>query len=406
MTKSPKVLFVSINFFCPEFLDGGNKIIYNLLKKNDEFEPSFLSLFTGNFSTHDQKLFSHLKIDSILNKKSSFFLKILKIFSWLFLFQSRVCLPSLYARRIAKEIKKIHIQYDAIHLTSLSLAVVLNYLPSEIRRKIVLSAVDSYSMFMERRLKTESSTLKRLVSKIEFIRGAKFEKKYYQMPGAVLFVSEVDSNYAQSAFGHHKNIFHIPLGVNTEYFKKDQSFSTAPYKIIFTGNLSYGPNKNACLFLAKEVLPLLKNRIPNLQLILAGSNPPKELSQYKNENLIITGFVDDLRPYIDRSHLFVSPLMFGAGMKYKVLEAFSMQKICLCSSISVDGIHCIDGEHCIVVKNNDASTWSETIMQALDNIENLEKMGKSAQQLIVDNYSWTAIRSQYRSIYERLKSEL
>lgn len=405
MKKTPNVLFVSINFFCPEFLDGGNKIVYNLIKKNDEFTPTFLSLFCGSYTSADESTFSHIRTESILENKSSKLLKMLKILAWFFLFRSRVCLPHLFAKRIAKKIIASEAQYDAIHLTSLSLAVVLDFLPDHIKRKTVLSAVDSYSMFMERRLKTEKTIFRRFITRIEYKRGLKFELKYYPMPGAVLFVSIVDSNFIQNMLKASSNIFHIPLGVDTDYFKKECAFDSDSFHVIFTGNLSYGPNKNACLFLAKEVLPKLLDNFPDLKMVLAGSNPPRELNQYKSSNLIITGFVDDLRPHIDRSHLFVSPLMFGAGMKYKALEAFSMEKICLCSPITVDGINCQDGTHCIIEPHNDAASWANSIVSILKNIEKYSYLGSNSRQLIQDHYSWSAMRAQYKEIYKKLSSE-
>lgn len=391
-----------MNFFSPEFLDGGNKIIYNLLKKNDEFKPDFLSLFMGDFSGNESSIFSHVKIDYVLNKKGSKFLKLLKLIYWVFLFKSRINLPSFYARKIASKIKEKHNHYDVIHLSSLTLATVLDHLPEQIKKKVVLAAIDSYSMFSERRIESEASFLKKILYKVEFSRGNHFEKKYYPLAKAVIFVSEVDALYTKKSFGHNDNIFHIPLGVDTEYFKKEKDSDISPPKIIFTGNLGYGPNKNACIFLARDLLPILKNKIPSIELILAGSNPPKELNQFRCNNLTITGFVDDLRPYIDSSHLFISPLLFGAGMKYKVLESFSMEKPSLCSHVSVDGIHCKDGEHCIIVPDQEPETWCTAIVNALGNLDSLRSMGGNARKLVLENYSWPAVRKQYRSIYENL----
>jgi glycosyltransferase involved in cell wall biosynthesis len=116
--------------------------------------------------------------------------------------------------------------------------------------------------------------------------------------------------------------------------------------VVFTGNLRYAPNADAALHLATQIFPLVHKAVPNAELLLVGRDPLPELREaaQRCEGITVTGFVDDVRPYLERAALFAAPLRFGAGIQNKVLEALAMELPVVASRVAAEGLHTVDGQ--------------------------------------------------------------
>lgn len=117
--------------------------------------------------------------------------------------------------------------------------------------------------------------------------------------------------------------------------------------ILFWGAMYRPENYEAALWFIEYVMPLLSD-IP-VRFVVAGNRPPEQLKKYANERIVITGFVEDEKPLFESSMCFVSPLLTGAGIKVKVIEALSAGIPILTNTIGIEGIPAKDGEsyfHC------------------------------------------------------------
>lgn len=393
----PKALIVSINFFSPEFLDGVNKITYNLLKENPYYGADFLSLLEGSLGENEEENFKHVKISSLkispseLNRKN-------KIITWLLGLSPLISLSEKVSKRVASALIDLSDSYDKLILSHLGFGSVFKYLPPDIRKKVILLAVDSYHLYMSRRVENEKNVLKKHAFKWELFLSKRWEDSVYKAAPTVVYVSEYDAVYARGIFPEG-NFRSINLGVDTDFFRMNTDSIVNENQIVFTGNFGYGPNIEAANFLAREVLPLLNLKRPKLKLILAGSNPSSELKSLESNNLIVTGFVDDLRGYVWESALFVCPLTFGSGMKNKFLEAMALEKISLVSELTTHGIECENNKHCVVVKDNSPQTWANVILECLEKREELQILGQEGRQLILSKYSWDQVRKTYGSLF-------
>lgn len=393
----PKVLFVSINFFSPEYLDGTNKITYNLLKERELYAASFFSLFPGALSKAEQDTFSHINIFSINHSK-----KVEKKYSKLRLWiegKPFISLSKKVALLIANELERLSHQYDIIHLTSLNLASCIEFLSPESVKKITLGATDSYSMFTERRIQNEKSPIKKMLLRWELKLARSFEEKVYKASPKTIFVSKVDEQYSRRFFPQG-NYMTIPLGVDTSYFHRcPTSTQVKKNQIIFSGNLAYGPNKDASLFLVHEIYPILKKLIPGIKIILAGANPPTEIVSLDDPQIVTTGRVEDLRTFIWESELFICPLRFGSGMKNKVLEVLSMEKKSIFSDIALEGIP--DTEHLPKLgSNSNASAWADMIAKVLKDPQRYSKNIFSTREFVKKHFSWKARTKSYSKLFK------
>ena len=113
--------------------------------------------------------------------------------------------------------------------------------------------------------------------------------------------------------------------------------------IIFFGAMNRQENYLSAIWFIKNVMPLINDL--NLKFIIIGSNPNKELLKYESEKVIITGFVDSIEEYFSNAMCFVAPLLLGAGIKVKILEALSSGISVLTNELGIEGINPIDKKH-------------------------------------------------------------
>ncbi len=384
----------------PENRDGTRKIIVNLLRHlPSSSRPDVLTLY----QEEDREYFPHQ------NQFDSQFLKFqyrtrhkfFTLLRWGFSAYpfNAVKFSSCYTF-LARELNQIGKNYTGIHLETPFLAPVIEKLLPEIRSRVILFPHDSLSLLTLRRIGVEKSWLIKSALRIDYPKIRNFESRYYPQAVKTVFVSEVDARYAQ---GLHSDLqaAWIPNGVDTDYFRPLQSESEI-HSLVFTGNMDYAPNADAALFFLDQVFPRLRQIHKQIRLYIVGRNPVPKLTKYHNgENIIITGFVEDVREYIDKSALFISPLRFGSGMKNKILEAMAMEKPVVASPVSRDGIEGLEHRKNIVkMEDLNPVTWAETISRLLRNVKLQDSIGKKGRELVCAQYSWPKICGLYHKLYE------
>ena len=170
-----------------------------------------------------------------------------------------------------------------------------------------------------------------------------YEKKIAEQAKASFFVSEQEAAlFKNLAPEVTKKITHINNGVDTDYFSPELTFST-PYPanediIVFTGAMDYWANVDAVKWFAENVFPHIKKNHPTLKFYIVGSRPAKEVEAFANNAVVVTGAVEDVRPYLAHAKLALAPLRIARGIQNKVLEAMAMGKCVIATSAAMEGI--------------------------------------------------------------------
>jgi glycosyltransferase involved in cell wall biosynthesis len=383
-----KVLIVAETYPFPEYRNGLAKINANLLTQNPYYQAELLCI-RDTETDGDEKAGIHQlpqrKAQSSLIRATQYLSSVLPMGA----LKSK---PNFEA--MAGFIRQHHSRFDVIHLSSSYLAGLIDYLPKNVAEKAILFAIDSVSLFWRRRMEAERLPLKRAIFRQEYWRNTHHEKKFYPRFRKTVFVSPVDANLA-ATLAPSANCISIPNGVNINYFRTDVPARGSG--IVFTGDLSYAPNRDAADFLLDEIFPRIPSELaPHLYLV--GQRPSSRLAALKRPDVTVTGFVDDLRPYLENSAIYVSPLRFGSGIKNKVLEAMAMSRVVIGTPVSFEGIECRDGEDCIVVAP-DPEQFADSIVQALKDTELQKNISRRARVLVEEKYSWDSIRRAYGDIY-------
>jgi polysaccharide biosynthesis protein PslH len=257
---------------------------------------------------------------------------------------------------------------------------------------------ESYSLFLDRAM-TQAPAARQIMLRAQRVMASRFEKAMFANYGRVVVVTEVDAA-ALRALNPALPLRVIPNGIDLEYFNP-AGLAVSPHPtLLFTGNYEYAPNVDAALFLAREIFPRVKQRLPEARLWLVGNAPPPEMRALAGEAIEVTGRVADVRPYLEQATLFICPLRFGAGIKNKVLEAMAMRKPIVATKLSADGIGLIEGEH--VLYGDSAEKLGAAALRLLQDGALRQRMAQANRQLIEARFTWSRVADQYEALYREL----
>lgn len=227
-----------------------------------------------------------------------------------------------------------------------------------------------------------------------------FERRYFSSAARVLLVSEVDAaSFQRVCPGASVDILHN--GVDAEYFQPLGTLEE-PLNIVFEGRIDFPPNTDGLLYFCSKVLPLIRKEIADVRFTIVGKSPPPEILALTNAHIEVTGYVDDVRPYLDRAAVFVCPLRKGAGIKNKVLQAWSMGKAVVATTPSTGGLATREGKNILI--RDDPEGFAEAVIMLLANDSARRQLGSRARQTILEHYTWQTQVAQLERILEKTAS--
>ncbi len=196
-----------------------------------------------------------------------------------------------------------------------------------------------------------------------------FEKKVTEKAKISFFVSQQEAElFKRLAPAVSNKVTAINNGVDAAYFSP-QSGLLSPYKdhekaIVFTGAMDYWPNVDAVVWFAQQVFPEICRQHPQTAFYIVGSKPTKEVQALETQdNIVVTGRVEDIRPYLAFAMFAVAPLRIARGIQNKVLEAMSMEKTVLATSAAMEGISGYEQQD--VIMTDDAGQLADKACQLL-----------------------------------------
>ncbi len=166
--------------------------------------------------------------------------------------------------------------------------------------------------------------------------------------------------------------------------------------------MSWPANVDAIHFLLDEVFPILVKARPRVAATIVGRNPPPALAEKirtRGLNVTLTGFVEDIRPYVAAADVYVIPLLVGSGTRIKAFEAMAMGRPVVSTAIGVEGLEVTDGTH--YLRADDAASFAAAVLRLLDDAELRGRLAGNARALIEEKFSWKHVASQFEAICSR-----
>ena len=229
----------------------------------------------------------------------------------------------------------------------------------------------------------KNKLIKRFILRFEASRMEKSELFYAQKYDSGIFVSSIETKKFNTKVGR-KMAHTVSVGIDYYYQSEKVEFSSIPNSFSYVGNMKTAANYETVTYIIEQILPLLSI---DYQFYVIGICPDDLINRYKeNSRIIFTGRVDDLRPYIKATSVFLSPIAFGTGIKTKILEAFAMGMPVITNSVGIEGIEADNGIHCIV--SDDTKEIAKSLENLMFNEDERKKIAENAQKLAKDKYQW------------------
>lgn len=188
----------------------------------------------------------------------------------------------------------------------------------------------------------------------------------------------------------------VPNGVDTDRYRPLGIKSTAP-RLIFVGHMGVFHNIDAANYLAREILPIIRESVPEVQLNLVGADPaPQVKALAKIDGVKVLGHVTDLNASLNASTVFVAPLRFAAGIQNKVLEAMAAGLPVVTTSIVNSGLEATDGEHVII--GDDSQQIARATISLLRDPVTRQRLGNDGRIFVLENFRWNDVLDRVNAI--------
>ena len=255
-----------------------------------------------------------------------------------------------------------------------------------------------------RHYKFASNPLVKLACWLESRALQRAERRYVQLADYVLTVSE--NNRASFApYVDPRRISVIPTGVDTEYFQPGVLSGPVPEQpdtMVFTGSMDWMPNEDGVAYFVAKILPLIRAQIPEAVFWAVGRQPPRRLQALASDSVVVTGAVEDTRPYLAKAALCVVPLRSGSGTRIKIFEAMAMGKAVVSTSLGAEGLPVRLGENIILAA--DPADFARQVVDLLRDPARRQRLGHAARQLVEESYGWPAVGAYFEGIIESCTS--
>lgn len=189
----------------------------------------------------------------------------------------------------------------------------------------------------------------------------------------------------------------INTGVDLDYFRPSETPATKPH-LVFVGAFQHLPNADAMTYFCRDVLPIVRQEIPEIELYIVGSNPsPPVVSLSAIPGVHVTGFVPDIRPYMTESSIYVVPLRLGVGIRGKILEAWGMKMAVVSTSVGCAGLRCENDRNLLVADTE--KHFSSQILSLLRNPSQRQRLGEEGRKTVEQYYGWEKSAQELHALY-------
>ncbi len=191
----------------------------------------------------------------------------------------------------------------------------------------------------------------------------------------------------------------VPNGVDLGEFVAPHTTRTQ-HTLLFVGMLDYQPNDTGIRFFLNNVFPRIRERVPDAHLTIVGGNPSPAVRNAASPSVRVTGFVDDVRPYLQEAAVLVVPIYAGGGTRLKLLEAMAMGIPAVSTTIGCEGLDVRHNEHLLVADEPDA--FADAVVRLLGDPALRTTLAERALAAVRAEHGWDRIGDALLAVYTSL----
>ena len=286
--------------------------------------------------------------------------------------------------------------YDAFHVDRFRLAPYAFRARSVFSGPVILDFPDALSLYYARAVNNPRHWAKGRLDRREHRVIPPYEAEVLRGGLECIVCSEVDRARLRQAVPE-ATVYVIPNMVDAEEFHPRRRESDRP-RLVFTGTLYYLPNIDGLLWFRERILPLLKDLDPVIDVLGYGATAELDPLQ-ADPRFRFHGYVPNMAERLFTEDVFLCPLRIGAGLRFKLLEAFSAGMACVSTTLGFEGIPCVPGEHLLAADAEEE--FAAAIRRLFENPEERERIGRRARELVRESYSVEAAGERLEEIYGR-----
>lgn len=249
----------------------------------------------------------------------------------------------------------------------------------------------------ERHLEAATNPATKLLWWSQRRRMARFEEDSIKGFDRVIAVSDNDASIFAEEYGAD-NALSIPTGVDIEFYQPGDPGMSDPSNIVFCGSMDWLPNEDGMRYFLTDIAGLLDKKLKNWTLTIVGRNPSEALQSLAKEfpNVNLTGWVDDVRTYLEAAGVCIVPLRIGGGTRMKIYEAMAMGKAVVATTVGAEGLDGIDGRDIRLVDEPEAI--ADAIAELVLNADKRQSIEANARRLVAENFSWASVAERFSEI--------
>ncbi|MDC0609949.1 TIGR03087 family PEP-CTERM/XrtA system glycosyltransferase [Vibrio sp.] len=262
----------------------------------------------------------------------------------------------------------------------------------QIHRVIDFADIDSDKW---RQYADKTNGIMRWVYKREYKTLEEYEKFVASSFDTSCFISDTETEMFRKLLNNtiDNKIQTLGNGTDCDFFSPSAEMNLAEnYQlhnqnyVVFTGAMDYWANVDAVTWFVDSVWPKVKAILPDSYFYIVGSSPTKEVIKLaENPGVIVTGRVDDVRPYLLNAKAAVAPMQIARGIQNKILEAMAMERLVGATSLGIEGIEGYPSENVLVTDSPDEfSSWT------IDCLSSEKVNAQSSRKWLQETYSWNA----------------
>jgi glycosyltransferase involved in cell wall biosynthesis len=293
--------------------------------------------------------------------------------------------------------------FDLVHVEHLRGSRYATFIKSRFpEMAVVWDSVDCISHLFQQAAGRSTSLFGRFVTYFELARTRNAEGNLICDFDHVLVTSAADRHalLGLACKGREPSpVSVLRNGVNLEYFHPNPDVPRDPATILFSGKMSYHANITMVKHLVTDIMPRVWKACPQTRLVIVGKDPSSEIRKLDRKPFVtVTGTVADLRPFLWRATLSVVPLLYGAGIQNKILEAMATATPVVTSPQALSALQAQPGKDLLVA--NDPTGFAQNILKLLNDQHFQRVVGDSGLSYVRKNHNWKAIASQLAKIYQ------
>jgi polysaccharide biosynthesis protein PslH len=269
--------------------------------------------------------------------------------------------------------------------------------PSALPLPSVLFQHNVEAMIWQRHYEVQTNPLRKAFLRSQWHKAQGYERGECRRYDRIVAVSADDRLTMEREYGL-TNVEDIPTGVDTEYFRPGGKVSPEPNHLVFTGSMDWLPNEDSIRYFTAQILPLIRRSIPDVKLTVVGRNPFPGLIELgkRDPAIVVTGRVDDVRPYIERAAAYVIPLRIGGGTRLKVYEAMAMERPLISTSIGAEGLPVSDGEELLLA--DAPEDFAAAVVRVLKDEALARRLGARAAATVREQFGWDRVAARFAEI--------